>query len=507
MIKKFSRPYHILKTDEILKQRNSLISSIANEDYCLSEDEAILILMYFQWNKEDFDLFWWDDMEGIREKSGLEISETNRSKLAQLNIPDSTSTCLVCYSDENLKSLSCGHHFCSFCWTDYLKVKSEDFLITLSTTCLQEMCPLIVPESFFFKYLGNDQAVVEKVKKAIFKNFLADNKYIKVCPSPKCNLLIDCLQDDTVDVVCDCGKVFCFVCEKSYHRPVDCKTLQQWDKKNSSTSEGDAWVKANCKVCPHCNRVIQRSYGCNYIYCDPRAGGCGKAFCYNCEQDWEKHTQDHFGCNKYTPENKKKDTERSRLKQILKKYNFFFKRYANYKVAINYAEKLKKQIPEIQALFTMNSIPKNQLAFLEEAIDCVISTKNTLMNSYIFGYYLKTGKENDLFVYNQADLERNCDNLHLMVEYDSLKKLLKIEDHNEFNVKFQEFKIKIINLTKASRNFQEGMIKHVETTEMRDLLDYTEEVDLKPEEGKENQGEEQEENEEEDDDAKDGMFD
>ena len=43
------------------------------------------------------------------------------------------------------------------------------------------------------------------------------------------------------------------------------------------------------------------------MLCDKKTGGCGKAFCYVCEADWELHTKDHFKCNKYTEQIKQKE--------------------------------------------------------------------------------------------------------------------------------------------------------------------------------------------------------
>ena len=77
------------------------------------------------------------------------------------------------------------------------------------------------------------------------------------------------------------------------------------------------WIQANTKECPNCHQKIQKSQGCNYMYCDPKAGGCGKAFCYVCETDWAKHSQDHFNCNKYTEEIKRKEREAKKIQQDL----------------------------------------------------------------------------------------------------------------------------------------------------------------------------------------------
>ncbi len=42
------------------------------------------------------------------------------------------------------------------------------------------------------------------------------------------------------------------------------------------------------------------------MLCDKKDGVCGKAFRFVCETNWEKYSQDHFKCNKYTEEVKKK---------------------------------------------------------------------------------------------------------------------------------------------------------------------------------------------------------
>ena len=60
------------------------------------------------------------------------------------------------------------------------------------------------------------------------------------------------------------------------------------------------------------------------------------------------------------------------------------------------------------------------------------------MNTYIFGYYLQEGKENDLFVYNQAFLEKNSDNLHQLIEYDCIKDIIKTDDILEVRKKFDK---------------------------------------------------------------------
>ena len=462
--------FRVTDSSGIIKQRNSLINQVGSPDYGLTKDEAALILMFFQWSKDSFDLRWWDNQESIKIKSGVAISKNDALLLKNMKIPNSSKACLICYMDEDLLALSCKHHFCGYCWTEYLKVKTEDFLVSLSSTCPQKGCPLIVPESLFFKYLKNDHKELKNFEKSILRNFTSTNKLVKMCTAPNCNYIIESTSVRENEIKCLCGNTFCFFCEKQSHRPITCQVLEAWEKKNNSDSDDDLWVKAHCKICPHCKQSIERSSGCNYLLCDKKAGGCGKAFCYVCETDWEKHSQDHFKCNKYTPDVQKKEDEASKLKEEILRLKHYFDRYTNYKAAVMMAKKMYPKIEEIQQQYISQNIPYSELKFLNEALDCVISTKNTIKNTYIFGFYLKQCNQCELFEYNQGMLEKNSDNLHKLLDVD-LAKILEIKGFTEFKKKFDEFKIKAVNLTSASNKFQEGMNKYIETDEMQQLLD------------------------------------
>jgi len=464
--------FRVTDSSGIMKKRDLLISQIGSNDYGLSKEDATLLLMYFQWSKDSFDLKWWDNQESIRIKSGIAISKQDQLVLKSHNIPDSSKFCLICYSDEDLYALSCKHHFCSYCWTDYLKVKTEDFLVSLSSTCPQKDCPLIVPESLFFKYLKNDPKELANFQKSIFRNFISTNKALKMCTAPTCNYVIECFSLRDLEVKCLCGNTFCFACEKQTHRPITCETLVKWEQKNNSDSDDDLWVKAHCKICPHCKQSIERSSGCNYLLCDKKAGGCGKAFCYVCETDWALHSQDHFNCNKYTPDVKAKEDEASLLKEELKRLKHYFDRLTNYKAAVIMAKKMAPKIEEIQHKYISQNIPYSELKFLNEALDCVINTKNTIKNTYVFGFYLKDCTQTELFEYNQGMLEKNSDNLHKLIDVD-IAKILDITGYTEFKKAFEEFKIKAVNLTSASNRFQENLNKYVETDEMQELLDFS----------------------------------
>lgn len=463
--------YLILKEDQLLSERDKIINE-AIEFLSLERNQAILVLINYSWSIDNIRDNWYEDVEKNMIRCGLSVTEKEKEQLIKNSIRTNNNTCLVCDwpRDDTFDSLECNHFFCGDCWTDYLSVKSDDLLACFSTTCPQKGCSLVVRESYFFKYIKSSLQK-EKFCKAILKNFTNYNSDLKICPSPTCNICVKCETHVAKEITCVCGTVFCFKCWKESHRPCSCELVQRWEIRSKSDTENDKWVKANTKQCPHCKQRIEKSQGCNYMSCNKAAGGCGKAFCYVCEIDWEKHSQDHFKCNMYTPQVQEKENEASKLKAELERYKFYFDRYMNYNSAVKFAENLKPALTNIiDTLINIKLLPLSELQFLNKSLETVINAKRTLKYTYIFGFYLKDGNEKKLFEYSQAFLERNADNLHQLIEQDSLNKMVSEENYETFNRQFIDFKNTLVNLCFATVKYQKNLLNEIETT-MLHLLD------------------------------------
>eukprot|EP00732_Lithocolla_globosa_P002100 Lithocolla_globosa_v1_NODE_1274_length_2706_cov_15.631837.p1 type:complete len:726 gc:universal NODE_1274_length_2706_cov_15.631837:2453-276(-) len=149
------------------------------------------------------------------------------------------------------------------------------------------------------------------------------------CPSPDCGTFVQVDSDGYRQrIACaKCKFVFCSSCKRQYHYRCECdevmtihrgyldwqqtgrlqflermakdnqdyqKSLEEFTKKKKDFEEEEkAWgilktdetyKQSNCKLCPHCNRVIQRLSGCDSMRCgqDTSGGnvqnGCGKSF-------------------------------------------------------------------------------------------------------------------------------------------------------------------------------------------------------------------------------------
>lgn len=464
--------YTVLSQLDLEIAREKEIKEVMDKLY-LDRDKSILVLIYYNWNIDKIETNWYDNVEINSIKCGITLSKETEKKLLDEGAEKYSNICSICMSekDDTFKNLDCGHSFCSDCWKDYLKEQIKDLYSILSTKCMQHNCPLIVYERFFFELFKNEKDLIEKVKKGIRKNFIAKNDDIKECPNPYCTHCIKTSIHSLGDCQCFCGTIFCFKCYKETHRPCSCEMVEKWEKRIKNENENDIWIKANTKECPHCHQKIERSFGCNYMFCNPKAGGCGKAFCYVCEVDWAKHSQDHFKCNKYTEAVKAKELQADKLKKYLKRYEFYSDRYINYKNAVKQCdEKLRKNLEEkLSLMIAIKNIPLNDLKFISEALNTIIKGKRTLEYTYIFGFYMKDDKNKSMFEFSQSYLERYADNLHQCLIGDIFNQLIQTENYEIFSQMFNEFKNKVLNLFSATNKYNENLLIEIENNYMNSI--------------------------------------
>lgn len=505
-----NKDYNIIKRSDLHKLRNSLIEE-CEEFTCLSRNEAILVLVQYQWNIETIKDFWYNDPELNRKRCGIDLSEDSLNLLSKQNIHNE-SFCSICFtSKEDMQegteffNLKCGHIFCTDCWKEYLSNRLEDILNIMYTTCPQSGCSLIITEDIFEKFLkdssddynqtltnnnhipllyrisseGLSQNKLSECRskyklylKGVFLNFTDRNKDLRWCPSPYCDICIQCTSHQK-EIECECNTVFCFTCCKEGHRPCTCEMIDIWEKKNKSESENVKWLTANAKQCPNCQKYIEKNQGCNHMICPKHLQGCGYQFCWVCLGDWKPHGSSWYQCNRFDPEKLKKEQDStSNAKNELAKYVHYFDRYMNHDNAMKLAEKMKNEINTyIKDFNKHHEMPYEELRFMENAVETIIKSRRRLKYTYVFGYYLKDLPEKDLFEHHQNILEKEADLLHEYMENETIDKLLKIKDFSKFNFEFNNFKANITNLEAATTKYQNNLISDIEL-KMSNLVDY-----------------------------------
>ena len=457
-----------LEEKDISEERDKIISQ-AEEKLFLERPQAILVMIYYEWNLDKLDSWYDKDPEENKIKVGIELSEKLKNKFKKEGVESFGNSCLACYEekdgekDDNFYGLNCGHQFCSECWEEYLKEKLKSPLGALEVKCPQHECTCIVGEDVYKKFI-KDKDLLEKLNKAIYKNFINRNEDLRQCPNPHCKYYIKSNIHSAREVKCKCGLIYCFNCTKESHRPCSCEMFEKWNKLNENSKNDDKWIEANTKECPHCHQKIERSQGCNYMFCNPTAGGCGKAFCYVCEVDWEKHSQDHFNCNKYTDEVKKKEKKAKKLQEQLKRYDFYFFRYMNNKQAVEIVNtKLRDTIEEkVNKLHIDKNISALETKFILDALDTVIKGKRLLQNTYIFGYYMKDENKKPLFEHEQGILQFLTEDLHRHLIDKSLSDIIEIKTFEDYLASFTKYKNTITILMGSIQKYTKNLIDSIE---------------------------------------------
>ena len=452
-----------IQEEDILKEREKMIEE-AIEKLFLERDQAILAMIYYEWNLDNLDN-WYEDVDINKAKAGIDLSQETKELLQKEGVVSNGDTCLTCFEEKNdtFFSLICGHQFCGDCWLEYLKEKLKTPLGCLSVKCQQSGCTCIVPEAVYKKFI-KDKSQLEKLDKAIFKNFINRNEDFKQCPNPKCHIYSKSSMHSAREIQCKCGTTYCFKCSKDTHRPCSCEMFEKWLRMNDTAKNDDKWIEANTKECPNCHQKIEKSIGCNYMLCDKRVGGCGHAFCYVCETDWSKHSQDHFKCNKYTDAVKNKEQKANKLKEQLKRTEFYFKRYMNNKKACEILDKeTREDIGEkINILVTLKNMPILEMKFVNEAIDTTIKGKKLLKNTYIFGYYMKDNEKKDYFEHEQGILQYWTEELHRYLIDDQLSLVIEEDNYNSFTEKFKNYKNAVNNIIESIEKYSKGLIDDIE---------------------------------------------
>ncbi|KAL7109204.1 hypothetical protein ACP275_06G161000 [Erythranthe tilingii] len=205
-------------------------------------------------------------------------------------------------------------------------------------------------------------------KDDFLQSYVAAHGNIKWCPNPACDRAVQIdsqLADETknYDVVCDCLHAFCWNCTEEIHRPVDCKTVDKWNKLNSYGPENTTWIMSFTKPCPNCGTNIEKDKnpGCNRMTCP---SPCGFEFCWLCLNPWNNNSG-HASCRDYY-----KSYTRSSLMQ------WHANLYGKYTLNHNSRE---------TALDTLRRFKKNKLPSSEiKALELIVESRRVLKWSYAY---------------------------------------------------------------------------------------------------------------------------
>ncbi|GMS97809.1 hypothetical protein PENTCL1PPCAC_19984, partial [Pristionchus entomophagus] len=326
----------------------------------------------------------------------------------------SSTECAVCIrSDVEMRWLACEHSFCLTCWRTHIEMRLSSGVST-RIECMHSDCTLVCSAEFALAAL-NKAAFRAKYEKFVFRDYVTAHPELRFCPGRDCTLIIRSREQKPRRITCDkCSATFCAMCSGAYHAPTSCEMIKKWMVKCEDDSESANYISAHTKDCPQCHSCIEKNGGCNHMQCLK----CKHHFCWMCFGDWKTHGSEYYECSRYR-ENPEVATEANHMKarRALEKYLHYYERYENHakslRMEVQMRDKLKQRIEE---KVTGHDGTWIDWQHLHEASMLLAKCRYTLQYTYPFAYYLERCARKELFEYQQAQLEKEVEDLAWAVE-------------------------------------------------------------------------------------------
>lgn len=375
--------------------------------FSVSEDTAFVLMKAYAWNLDKLQQEYFEDDAKVKKRLGLIPSAIAK--------PKSTPICNICLNKlTKAGNLACGHAFCVACWKEYCKALLEPGRDPTSAKCPHSECSMTIPMSFFVKYVP--EPLISKYKKTLYKSFTDSNRSLRWCPFPNCDYLVENVTLLPIEVQCKCGNAFCFSCGEPSHLPATCDMLKKWTLKTRADGESMTWILAHTKQCPKCSKPIEKNQGCNHMKCFQ----CGHEFCWVCMDAWKVHsyqTGGYYKCNRFDSVDTKATKRAAKAKTDLARYTFYFQRFDNHEKAEKLAtSQAKDTAASIEKLNQKCAYPFSELEFMQSAANSIVRIRRVLKCSYVYGYYLESGREKELYEHLQGRLEESAERLHQLLE-------------------------------------------------------------------------------------------
>ncbi|CAH8364193.1 unnamed protein product [Eruca vesicaria subsp. sativa] len=241
------RHYSVLTRAEIREKMMKEVVQIS-QDFSLSLSDATVILVRLRWNSFKASDLLKNDKDKFLSGLGL-VGSSNKSSSGDANL---------------VSTPFCSHKFCTECWRHYLRKtlkKKEDERVLL-VSCLSQDCVASVGPDTIKKLT---KPVKKMYERYLVASFVESNKEtIKWCSDGDCGYAIERHAEDPSEdfgVVCLCGSMFCWSCQRESHRPVTCNTASFWSSKLLYKTMRLQMIAERITHCPGCNSRVENQDG------------------------------------------------------------------------------------------------------------------------------------------------------------------------------------------------------------------------------------------------------
>jgi hypothetical protein len=201
-----------------------------------------------------------------------------------------TESCMVCLDDvrnHGKFQLGCPHPMCRKCMVDYVSSTLKNS--RKIPRCPEPGCPIELNPEILINagWQADHRLLLEKFESVFIEETLLQGK-VRYCPNPRCATPYEENEEaknNNVRRRCvECKEDFCSNCKTPWHQGMDCAAFTQFKRNNQDYDDASLELLASrnsWKHCPKCDRVIEKSEGCNHMTCR-----CAHEFCFVCSADW-----------------------------------------------------------------------------------------------------------------------------------------------------------------------------------------------------------------------------
>ncbi|CAL2034203.1 unnamed protein product [Caenorhabditis brenneri] len=372
----------VLSHQNILDEMNSAVSEL--EPFLpITPDQRQILLLKFNWDIESL-------KNSIQEYAGmnsflLENGVCPRNTVSANKI----SECAICCVTGRLRGLRCRHMACLNCWSQYLAAKISDGESLLR--CMEFGCGMLISNKMLGKLFSCSKLETAH-RRLIEESYINNNSSFTWC-NKRCGMAVRRSSNDTV--TCSCGSTFCFLCKSDAHYPATCLQIRLWEKQRMDYGQHtSSWILSNTRDCPRCFAPTQKNGGCNHMRCT----GCRYEYCWVCSRNWKTHSGycKQFGFSERFNRNSRGNS------------HLFAQHVARYE---HHEKCLKQDTWGLTELKVQNTLD-----------EC----RRILMNSYVFGHYLKNGIYKSSFEMHQNNLEYAVKSLAFLKTEGQTEKCLRL---------------------------------------------------------------------------------
>lgn len=178
---------------------------------------SLLLLREFNWDETQVQYQYYNITENIHIKIGYtkEYSEPEQVRR------EVYGTCDVCLEpDREMIFNICNHCYCLDCWVYSITQKNNPFF-----DCMEVGCGVPVLAETVIGILSlakNGKELTSKYHRMLCEHFCSTNDKYKFCTGTNCQNVIKVNRSGLEVVKCNCGTVFCFICQNEDHSPCNC---------------------------------------------------------------------------------------------------------------------------------------------------------------------------------------------------------------------------------------------------------------------------------------------